>query len=230
MSVENELRAKTATLTRMLNHQGLIGMFGHVSIRIPETDQCFISPGASTEKSTVRPEHVFLFNIDGTIIEHPGGLIPLEWRIHTQIHRDRPEVMCVCHLHAPHARALGVAGKPVKPVFLHGSFLGTGVPTWNNPRLVVNDGQAADLSRALGQHRAAQMRGHGSVVVGETAEEAFFACTFLEENAQIQLQAELAGGAVTLSEDEARDCSEGTFNPRLFALLWNFYERKVALP
>jgi len=74
------------------------------------------------------------------------------------------------------------------------------------------------------------MRGHGSVVVGETAEEAFFACAFLEENAQIQLQAELAGGAITLSEDEARDCTEGTFNPRLFALLWNFYERKVALP
>jgi ribulose-5-phosphate 4-epimerase/fuculose-1-phosphate aldolase len=230
MSLDNELRAKTATLTRMLNLLGLIGMFGHVSIRVPGSDKCFISPGASTEKSTVHPEHVFLFNIDGTIIDHPsGGLIPLEWRIHTQIHRDRPEVMCVCHLHAPHARALGVAGKPLKPVFLHGSFLCTGVPTWNNPRLVVNDGQAAELSRALGQYRAAQMRGHGSVVVGETAEEAFFACTFLEENAQIQLQAELAGGAITLSEDEARDCTEGTFNPRLFALLWNFYERKVAL-
>lgn len=229
MSLENELRAKTATLTRMLGLQGLIGMFGHVSIRVPGTDKCFISPGASTEKSTVRPEDVFVYNIDGTIIDHPGGLIPLEWRIHTQIHRDRPEIMCVCHLHAPHARALGVAGKSLTPVFLHGSFLCTGVPTWNNPRLVVNDSQAADLSRELGQCRAAQMRGHGSVVVGETAEEAFFACTFLEENAQIQLQAELAGGAIALTEDEARDCAAGTFNPRLFALLWDFYERRVAL-
>jgi ribulose-5-phosphate 4-epimerase/fuculose-1-phosphate aldolase len=226
---QKELRAKTAALTRMLNMQGVIGMFGHVSIRMPGTDICFISPGASTEKSTVRPEQIFVYNIDGTIIEHPGGLIPLEWRIHTQIHRDRPDAMCVCHLHAPHARALGIAGKPLKPVFLHGSFLCTGVPTWNNPRLVVNDDQAADLSRALAGHRAAQMRGHGSVVVGATAEEAFFACTFLEENAQIQLQAEIAGGAIELSEDEARDCAEGTFNPRLFALLWTFYERKAQL-
>jgi ribulose-5-phosphate 4-epimerase/fuculose-1-phosphate aldolase len=38
------------------------------------------------------------------------------------------------------------------------------------------------------------MRGHG-VVVGARAEEAFFASTFLEENAQIQLQAEIMGGA-----------------------------------
>jgi ribulose-5-phosphate 4-epimerase/fuculose-1-phosphate aldolase len=137
--------------------------------------------------------------------------------------------MCVCHLHAPHARALGIAGKPLQPVYLHGSFLCTGVPTWDNPRLVVMDSQAADLSRALGNHRVAQMRGHGSVVVGSTAEEAFFACTFLEENAQIQLQAEIMGGAIPLSEDEARDCAAGTFNSRLFALLWTFYENKVKL-
>ncbi|MGB6939510.1 MAG: class II aldolase/adducin family protein [Xanthobacteraceae bacterium] len=229
MSLENELRAKTATLTRMLILQGMIDMFGHVSIRVPGTDKCFISPGASTEKKAVRPEHIFVYNIGGTIIEHPGGLIPLEWRTHTQIRRDRPDAMCVCHLHAPHARALGIAGKPLVPVFLHGSFLCTGVPTWNNPRLVVNDAQASDLSRALVNYRAAQMRGHGSVVVGATAEEAIFACTFLEENAQIQLQAEVAGGAIPLSEEEARDCAEGTFNPRLFGLLWDFYARKVAL-
>jgi ribulose-5-phosphate 4-epimerase/fuculose-1-phosphate aldolase len=183
MSEEDILRAKTATMTRMLNLQGTIGMFGHVSIRVPGTDKCFISPGASTDKTTVRPEQIFTYNIDGTIIDNPGGLIPLEWRIHTQIHRDRPDAMCVCHLHAPHARALGIAGKPLQPVFLHGSFLCTGVPTWDNPRLVVMDSQAADLSRALGNHQVAQMRGHGSVVVGTTAEEAFFACTFLEENA-----------------------------------------------
>jgi ribulose-5-phosphate 4-epimerase/fuculose-1-phosphate aldolase len=229
MSEEDVLRAKTATMARMLNLQGTIGMFGHVSIRVPGTTKCFISPGASTEKATVRPENIFVFDIDGTIIEHPGGHIPLEWRIHTQIHRDRPDAMCVAHLHAPHARALGIAGREVAPVFLHGSFLRDGVPTWNNPRLVVNDEQAADLSRALGDRMVAQMRGHGSVVVGATAEEAFFACTFLEENSAIQLQAEILGGAIPLSPEEAKDCAEGTFNPRLFPLLWTFYERKVRL-
>ena len=61
------------------------------------------------------------------------------------------------------------------------------------------------------------------------AKEAFFACTFLEENAQIQLQADLAGGAIPLTDDEARDCREGTYNTRLFGLLWDFYERKVRL-
>jgi ribulose-5-phosphate 4-epimerase/fuculose-1-phosphate aldolase len=67
----------------MLSHQGTIGMFGHVSIRVPGTNRVFISPGASTEKTTVRPKDIFVFDVDGTIVEHPGGLVPLEWRIHT---------------------------------------------------------------------------------------------------------------------------------------------------
>jgi ribulose-5-phosphate 4-epimerase/fuculose-1-phosphate aldolase len=229
MSDEASLREKTATLARMLNMQGTIGMFGHVSIRVPGTSRVFISPGASTDKSTVRPQDIFVFDLDGTIIEHPGGLIPLEWRIHTQIHRDRPDAMCIAHLHAPHATVLGIAGHELIPVFLHGAFLRGGVPTWNNPRLVVNDEQAADLSRALGDKIAVQMRGHGSVVVGDSAEAAFFACTFLEENAGKQLQAEILGGAIPLSPEEARDCAEGTFVPRLFPLLWTYHERKVRL-
>ena len=85
------------------------------------------------------------------------------------------------------------------------------------------------LSRVLGDKMAVQMRGHGCVVVGASAEEALFACTFQEENASIQLQAEIFGGAIPLTEEEARDCAAGTFNPRLFPLLWSFYERKVKL-
>src|SRR4029079_18212314 len=228
MDDETTLRRKTATLTRMLNHQGTIGLFGHVSVRVPGTNRVLLSPGGCTDKSTVQPDEICVVDIDGNIVHHPGGLIPLEWRIHTRIHRDRPECMCIAHLHARHATVLGIAGHDVVPVFLHGSFLHGGVPTWNNPRLVVNDDQAADLSRALGDKIAVQMRGHGSVVVGDSAGGAFFGCTFLEENASKQLEAEIMGGAIALSADEARDCSESTYNPRLFKVLWTYYESKVA--
>jgi ribulose-5-phosphate 4-epimerase/fuculose-1-phosphate aldolase len=121
MDDETTLRRKTATLTRMLYHQGTIGMFGHVSVRVPGTNRVLLSPGGGTDKSTVQPDEIFVFDIDGNIVHHPGGLIPLEWRIHTRIHRDRPECMCIAHLHARHATVLGIAGHDVVPVFLHGS-------------------------------------------------------------------------------------------------------------
>jgi ribulose-5-phosphate 4-epimerase/fuculose-1-phosphate aldolase len=227
VETEADLRKKTAVMCKMLSLQGSIGMFGHVSIRVPGTDRVLLSPGAGSEKGTVKPEDVFVFHIDGEILEHPGGEVPLEWRIHTQIHRDRPEIMSVTHLHAQHSTLLGIAGREMVPVFLHGAFLHTGVPTWDDPRLVVSDPQAAALSAALGDSVAVQMRGHGSVVVGESAEIAFFRSTFFEENARKQVEAEILGGALPLRPEEAADCARGTFNPRLLRLLWGYYERKA---
>ena len=225
---ENE-RAKTATLCRILGRQGSIGMFGHVSIRVPGTGHVLISPGAGSEKTAVTPADIFVFDIGGEIVAHPGHEVPLEWRIHTQIHRDRPEIMCVVHLHAPHATLLGIANQDLEPVFLHGSFLHDGVPTWDEPRLVVNDELAANLSHELGGHIAVQMRCHGTVVVGETAEAALFYSTFLEENAQHQYRAAAFGGAVPMTHDDAVACAKGTINDRLLRLLWNYHARQAEL-
>jgi len=227
VETEAQLREKVAAMCMMLNLQGSIGMFGHVSIRVPGTDRILISPGAGSEKGAIKPEQVFVFDINGEILEHPGLEVPLEWRIHTQIHRDRPEILCVAHLHARHSILLGVARQELVPVFLHGAFLHTGVPTWDDPRLVVNDAQAAELSKALGGAVAVQQRAHGSVVVGESAELCFFRCTFLEENARKQVEAAVLGGALPLTPEMAADCAKGTNNPRLLRLLWGYYRHKA---
>lgn len=224
-----ELRAKTATLCRMLGTYQLIGMFGHVSIRVPGTDAVLISPGAGSEKTAVTADDVFVFDLDGTIREHPGLTVPIEWRIHTQIHRDRPEIFCVAHLHAPNATLLGIAKHELAPVFLHGAFLHRGVPTWDNPRLVTTDAMAADLSATLGDAIAVQMRGHGTVVAGETPEHAFFFSLFLEDNARQQREAAALGGAVPLTPEDAAACTDGTLgNPRLLELVWQYHARRVA--
>jgi ribulose-5-phosphate 4-epimerase/fuculose-1-phosphate aldolase len=225
-----EERAKTATLTRMLGMQGVIGMFGHVSIRVPGTDTVLLSPGAGSDKTQVTADDVFVFNLDGTIREHPGLTVPIEWRLHTQIHRDRPDILCVAHLHAPHATLLGIANRVLEPVFIHGAFIRRGISTWDNPQLVTTDAMAADLSATLGDKIAVQMRGHGTVVCGETPELAFFFATFLEENARHQTQAAPLFGAVPLSPEHALACDEATTgNPRLIELVWNYHAAKAAL-
>ena len=33
-----------------------------------------------------------------------------------------------------------------------------------------------------------------------------------------------------LSPEEAADCAKGTYDPRLFGLLWDYYKRKVEAP
>ena len=221
-------KRKLAIMCRIVGLQGHIDLFGHISIRIPNTDIVLITPGAGDEKTTVRADDIFTFDLDGNIHYHPGGdhplYIPMEWRIHTQIHRDRPELGCVAHLHAHASTLLGIADKKIEPVHSRGALF-ENVPVWDNPRLVVRDEQAVSLSKSLGKEIACQMRGHGSVVVGETAETTLAAIQFLEENCQWQLEAAALGGARPLSAEEIRDCSHGRldFGPRL----WEFWERRA---
>ena len=226
-------RRKLAIMCRIVGLQESIGLFGHISIRIPGTDVVLMTPGAGSEKTAVRTDQIFVFGMDGKIHYHPGGdrpmQIPAEWRIHTQIHNDRPELGSIAHLHAHASTLLGIAQKPIQPVFAQGAMFKDGVPVWDNPRLVVTDAMAAALSKALGDKRACQMRGHGSVVVGATAEACLLACTFIEENARYQIEGDMLGGAMPLSPEEIADCARGSVSGGLERMLWDYWERRVAV-
>jgi ribulose-5-phosphate 4-epimerase/fuculose-1-phosphate aldolase len=219
----------------MVASQGYIGAFGHVSVRVPGTDIVLISPGAGTEKTTLRADQVFAYNIDGRLLHHPGGEMllfePQERPIHLRIHRDRPEMHCVAHLHSPNSTLLGIVNRPIVPVFNQAFYLHNRVPVWDNPRLVLSDETAGQLSKALGGNLACQMRGHGSVVVGETPEVAFMNCFTVEENARYQIAAEPFGGPVPFPDEivqrAAQERASMGYGPS--HVLWAYFERRIAM-
>jgi ribulose-5-phosphate 4-epimerase/fuculose-1-phosphate aldolase len=231
---EWELRRKLAVMCRILGRQNAIGLYGHVSILVPGTDKVLMTPGAGIEKTTVRIDQIFVFDLAGKIHYHPGGdkpiQIPAEWRIHTQIHKDRPEIGCVAHLHARASTLLGIAGRDIVPMYAQGSIFSGGVSTFDDPRMVLDDTSAVALSRSLGGRIACQMRGHGSVVVGETVEAALAACTFIEENAQYQIDAAPLGGLKPYQPEiwdklvAGRATRSGGGAGRL---VWEFWERRI---
>jgi len=228
---EMALRRKLALMCRMVGMQGSIGLYGHISIRVPDTDIVLITPGAGSRKTRVRTDQIFVFNMAGQILYHPGGdrpmQIPAEWRIHTQIHKDRPEILSVAHLHARASTLMGIAGRDIVPVYSQGAVLHGGIPTWDDPRLVLDDTAATALSKTLGKNVACQMRGHGSVVVGETAEMCLQACTFIEENAQYQIDAELLGGYKPFPKEIWEQLAAQRRGGGGTQLLWNYWTQIV---
>lgn len=230
-----EHRRKLAILCRIVSTLGYIGAFGHVSLRVPDSDIVLVTPGAGSEKSTVRADQIFVYDIDGKLLHHPGGDLmisePLEYPIHTRIHRDRPEIGCVAHLHAPNSTLLGIVNKPIVPVYNQAFYLKSGIPTWDDPSLVVHDGMAGELSKALGDKIACQMRGHGSVVVGETVERALMNCYSVEENARYQIAADQIGGAVPFPDEVVDQAAAFRIKmaDSIAGVLWAYFERRVAM-
>jgi ribulose-5-phosphate 4-epimerase/fuculose-1-phosphate aldolase len=220
-------RRKLAVMCRIAGTQQSIGLFGHISIRIPGTDVVLMTPGAGSEKTVVRTDQIFVFGMDGTIYYHPGGdrpmQIPAEWRIHTQIHKDRPEIGSVAHLHARASILMGLAGREIVPVYSQGGVIAGGVPTWDDPRMVLDDESAVVLSKTLGKAMACQMRGHGSVVLGEVAETCLQACIFMEENAQFQIDAEMLGGCKPFPKEMWDGIAAQRRGRFASNLVWNYY-------
>jgi len=229
---EAELRRKLAILCRIVAMQDAIGVYGHISLRVPDSDIVLLTPGAGNRKTRVRTDQIFVFNLAGEILNHPGGdrplSIPIEWRIHTQIHRDRPDILCVAHLHARASTLMGLAGQAIVPVFAQAYVIRGGIPTWDNPGLVLDDENARALSLTLGGHVACQMRGHGSVVVGETAELCLQHCLVIEENARYQIDAAALGGIRPFPAgvwDRMAEQRRAGFGAA--PLIWNYWQQIV---
>ena len=102
MATEQELREHLATCTRIFAMQGLIGLFGHVSVFQPETKTVYVTPGSGSDKAHFTASDMIPIDLTG---KPTHGTIPppVEWPIHTALHAARSDALAVAHLHTPYA-------------------------------------------------------------------------------------------------------------------------------
>lgn len=195
---------------RILAHEGVLDAFGHVSVRDPD------DPGRYLIARQISPERVTeadlqCFTLEGVEVSGDERPAYAERAIHGAIYEARPDVMAVCHNHAPSVVPFGVAGLPLRAVCHVAGHLGTGVPIWDiadefgeTDLLVRTMAQGRSLARALGGGSVVLMRGHGSVVASSDLQHVVFASVYTERNAALQAQALALGQVRYLSAEEAR--------------------------
>jgi L-fuculose-phosphate aldolase len=136
-------------------------------------------------------------------------------------------VFSVAHIHPQYATVFGIAGKPLVPVFTLGCmFPREGIPVYDDPDLIRTRDQGAALAQALGDARAALMRGHGAVVVAEDVVSCFNLCIWLEENAKKQLWASQLGTPRVFSDDELSRVRASMWQPSVIRKTWDYYVAK----
>src|ERR1041385_9485692 len=84
---EDEAREQLAQLARIFAMQGMLGLFGHLSVYNPEKKRVFITPGMGSDKGQLRPEDMVPCDLDGK--PQGSGRPPVEWPIHTRSEERR---------------------------------------------------------------------------------------------------------------------------------------------
>jgi ribulose-5-phosphate 4-epimerase/fuculose-1-phosphate aldolase len=196
-AAESEAREKLAQCGRALNRLGMYDLSGHISLRIPNSELILITPGGGLDKSRLRPEDLTVIDVDGRRVagRYPP---PLETAIHVVVHRARPELQSVAHLHQHWATVFSIVNVPLEIVMIPARSLGGPLPTFDEPNLVTTIDLAEKLNERLGQAAGILMRWHGTTMVGLTLEEMFQRAVALEDNARLLWEARALGPVLPL--------------------------------
>ncbi|MBI4493870.1 MAG: class II aldolase/adducin family protein [Chloroflexi bacterium] len=216
----DNLRAEIITACRVLTYYKLVEGFGHVSARIPGSDHLLITPRRAL--GLVAPAELVEVDLEGRQVGGEGRP-PLETPMHLAVYRRRPDVAALCRAHPRFIAAYACAAEPLQVAHGFGTNLGTVVPVFRQPFLIVDAELGEGVAEALGQGEAVILQSNGMLATGTSVPEACVKTLFLEEMARAQLTARAAGLAPRAYTPEAAVRRRGMDTPNEPVRAWEFY-------
>ncbi len=208
---------------RMLERAAIIDHSGHGSVR-RDGASFYINSGASV-RTALTTDDIVVVDLDGGLVEGTKKA-PLEFHIHSEIYRTRPDLNVVMHTHPRWSTLLTIARVAFEPVYAQACLLGD-LPLMDTPLSINTKAMGERLAATLGPARALLLKSHGAVVVGADLVECFALATYLEENASRQYQAMQVGAPYVFSEAERQACLANLWSASLFQKTWDYHRSKL---
>jgi len=181
------------------------GPAGHITARDPELlDHFWVNP-FGRHFSMISVSDLLLVNHAGEVVEGNDIVNRAAFAIHSQIHAARPDVISAAHCHSMHGKAWSSLGRTLDPITQDAcAFYDDHVLFDDYTGVVLDTEEGKRIAHALGGAKAAILRNHGLLTVGETVDEAVWWFITMDRTCQAQLLAEAAGTPVLIDEDDAR--------------------------
>lgn len=203
-------------------------VWGHAAVRDPERRGVWMkASGWGFEE--IAEDRVVLVSPGGEVLSGEGGR-HIEYPIHTEIMRRRPDVGCTVHTHAPALSAFACLDVPLLPISHDGVlFSDPPVPRFSRTgALIATADLGAALAGALGEARACLMPSHGAVTAGPDVATAVMYAVLLERACRTQLMALAAGVPKVWSDPvEAEFKREQVWNPAQVHAGYQYLVRKA---
>jgi L-fuculose-phosphate aldolase len=209
----------------MLERAQVIDFNGHFSWRLPDTEHFLINSGRSV-RSALSIDDIVTVDFEGNLIAGDAAP-PMEFPIHAEIYRRRPDVQSVVHSHPVWSTLFSMTGRHVEPVIMQAAVLGE-IRRFDKTASINKKPLAEELADVLGPHRVAMLKSHGAVIAAEGILEAFVLAFYLEENAHRQYLALQLGEPTVLSADQIATIGRNLWKPNLLQKVWDYHAGKLA--
>lgn len=197
---EGELRQRLIAALRTLDALGLNrGSTGNASVRgAQDPAGCWITPtGMGAE---VEPDELVWLDADDAA--HGRWQPSSEWPFHRAIHRARPDLGAVVHLHSPHATALACLRRAL-PAFHYMVAIAGGDDVPCVPyHLFGSDALSRAVAAAFAGRQACLLANHGLVAGGRDIEHALKVAVEVEALCGMYLAALAVGEPMLLTREQ----------------------------
>ena len=226
---DRTLKQKLIVAGRILVAEGQ-GDFtrGHISVRLPDNPKLFYMKPHSVGLDEITLQNILTIDLEGEVVAGKARRHS-EVYIHSEIFRARADVNCVIHAHPPYSVALSASGHPVKAYSQPGALFHGDVGVYDDTiALIRTKAMGAGVAKALGAHRAAFLKGHGTAVTGPSIEAAVIGALMLEQAAMIQMTVEAAGDpAPEFPREDIAKLQREISAPEQFAINFDYLARRV---
>jgi L-fuculose-phosphate aldolase len=213
-----------AACCRILAHEGHeSGLAGQVTARAKRPGTWWtLQFGYGFEEATAKRMAL----VDEDLKPLRGGRPNPGVRFHVWVYRNRPDVQCIVHTHAPHASALACTGESLRTIHMDSAMLhGTAhLAEW--PGVPVADDEGRLISGALGGAKSILLANHGLLTAGSSVEEATYLAVFFERAARMQLRAMAAGGYKEVKPALAEEARDFLLQPSIVRGTFAYWARR----
>jgi len=229
------IREELSLANRILAHEGIVDAFGHISVRHP-TDPGRFLISRHRAPQLVTPQDILEYTLDTEPV-HPT---PAGWRhygervIHGCIYQARPDIVSICHHHAPSMMPYAISRAAMVPVYHLGASMGVTVPYWDSrddfgstALVLVRPEEGHSLAKALGRGWTVLMGRHGATAAGKSIRECVFRTIFSCKNAELQTQARLLGHVEPLDAKEVELAAGYNLRPGPLERAWDYWAKRV---
>jgi ribulose-5-phosphate 4-epimerase/fuculose-1-phosphate aldolase len=180
------------------------GVAGHITVRDPgDANRFWVNPFGMSF-SHVRVSDLICVDHEGNVVEGNAFVNGAAFAIHSQVHAARPDVLAAAHSHSIHGKAFSSLGKKLDPITQDVCAFYQDHEVFDDFTGVVLDTEEGKrIASALGGAKAAILRNHGLLTVGQSVESAVWWFITMERSCQAQLLASAAGTPINIDHAAA---------------------------
>jgi ribulose-5-phosphate 4-epimerase/fuculose-1-phosphate aldolase len=217
---EWRLRCDMAAVFRVCARLGWNEQIGnHNSVLLPGEEPTFLINPRGRRFEELTASSLIVCSLDGRVLRGDGELRKVAFYIHARIHLNKPDAVCLLHVHPQYLTSLSMLADPTFALAHQNNLMLNDRAAYDldfeGP--ADNDDEGDRLAGVMGDKTILMMGSHGVSVAGRTVEEAFDELHSAERTAMYQVTAMSTGRPLAVLPEKSRRRYNGPWGEQVDA-------------